>query len=393
MSKRITAIMALVLTFALLLPAVSVSAASINMDADANVQLHSVNKPIPFEATPLLVQIDDISTKEVLKINGVDYPLFCTFDNPQTAISNIAKETATVIMLLKDTYELENFSIDTVSLYYDALLQMLDDETRPSWYSESNLEFRKFRAFYDIFENYEKNALIHDELESRILSASQKGTYSTEQIIDYHLLLLLPYTSYENAARNLNISIEPSATVAAIVNGFDTSKGIKYAEKYAESPNKAEYHYFRNGDCANFTSQILEYGGISQEVYDSEYSGWWHKTSTNLLGITTHTHSRAWTMADTFSRYMGVYKSTTSHYTFTTNIKAGDFVTADFDSDGDWDHMGFVTDKGTSLSQGYYDYEIAQHTDNYLAWASSDDNGWDTVGPDGGTYARVRRSS
>lgn len=76
--------------------------------------------------------------------------------------------------------------------------------------------------------------------------------------------------------------------------------------------------------------------------------------------------------------------STTSHSSFKSNISKGCFIVADFDKDGDWDHCGFVTDKTSS------DYKVAQHTSNYNAWASSSTNSWDTIGSNGGKYARVR---
>lgn len=53
---------------------------------------------------------------------------------------------------------------------------------------------------------------------------------------------------------------------------------IDYARQYALNPNHGPYHYFGiRGDCTNFTSQILEAAGVAQEVYDSEYMGWWHR--------------------------------------------------------------------------------------------------------------------
>lgn len=88
---------------------------------------------------------------------------------------------------------------------------------------------------------------------------------------------------------------------------------------------------------------------------------------------------------------MGVGYTTTSHSSFSKNIAKGDFIAADFENDGDWNHMGFVTDKKSSQSNGYYDYKVAQHTSNYHAWASSSTNGWDTIAGDGGKYGRVRR--
>lgn len=39
----------------------------------------------------------------------------------------------------------------------------------------------------------------------------------------------------------------------------------------------------------------------------------------------------------------------------------------------------------------YLDYKIAQHSDNYNAWASEEVNHWDEQEGDGARYGRVRR--
>lgn len=69
----------------------------------------------------------------------------------------------------------------------------------------------------------------------------------------------------------------------------------------------------------------------------------------------------------------------------------GDIIANDDDSDGDWDHVGFVVvaDNYADWYSGklYYDYKVAQHTRNYLEWTSSSNNNWETSG---GKYAIVR---
>ena len=60
-------------------------------------------------------------------------------------------------------------------------------------------------------------------------------------------------------------------------------------------------------------------------------------------------------------------------------------------NDGNWDHIGFVVDKKRTKTNGYYDYKVAQHTSDYLAWTSSSTNNWENQGANGGTYGRVRR--
>lgn len=85
---------------------------------------------------------------------------------------------------------------------------------------------------------------------------------------------------------------------------------------------------------------------------------------------------------------MGVGYTTESNALFSENIQKGDFITYDEGNDGDWNHIGFVTDKKSSRTNGYYDYRVAQHTPNYHKWTSSTDNHWEEIGR---LYGRIRR--
>ena len=128
----------------------------------------------------------------------------------------------------------------------------------------------------------------------------------------------------------------------------------------------------------------------NQEVYDSVHSIWWHKYNPNAW-LTKHTHSRSWTMADTFCRYMGIILTTTSHYSFSTNVFKGSIIAQDVSDDGDWDHVGFVTAADNYVgSYGYYDYKVAQHTGNYHLWTSNSGHHWEDLESNGGRYGRIR---
>ena len=79
-----------------------------------------------------------------------------------------------------------------------------------------------------------------------------------------------------------------------------------------------------------------------------------------------------------------------NHTEFSSVIDKGDFIASDKANDGNWDHMGFVTNKDNTYryySNGdYYNYEVAQHTEGYIKWA--DKNGWPMTG---GALGRARR--
>lgn len=328
----------------------------------------------------LLDDVENISVKEEIQIGTVNVPLYSTFNSQEKAIEGISNNS--VVNLIKNTYSLDNFSNETWEKYYLAMYELLDSPSRPEWYNESDPEFRKLRQFFDIYENQEKN--------DKIISIANFDVSAFDVTQNTELLELLPYNSYLLASQQSEVFSKQNVNEMSSMLSFSMANGISYANSFAKSPNKAKYDYFSSGDCTNFASQILENSGVSQEVYESENSGWWHKTST-LLFITTHKHSISWIRADTFAKYMGVGYSTKNHSLFTENINVGDFIGADFGSDGDWNHIGFVTSKKNKNNGSYYDYKVAQHTSNYHEWTSTAENGWDTIEGDGGTYGRVRR--
>lgn len=135
---------------------------------------------------------------------------------------------------------------------------MHDSEKRPDWYMESNSEIASLRFFFDIYENDSQN-------EDIIMQATLKRSAS-QLLTDVDFITSLPYTS--------DVVQDYLKDKAMIMpRAYSKDKAIAYATKYASNPNREGYYYFSGGDCANFTSQILEAAGIGQAVYDSEYSG------------------------------------------------------------------------------------------------------------------------
>lgn len=358
---------------------------TVNVNA-AERKVISTNKPVKIisvkeneETSTLLKKIGTMSIKEHLVVENISVPLYVTFDSQKQALQEISGNM--VIQAIKDTYGYEDISNDNWHQYYDSMYELLDSSFCPVWYDEEDINFRKLRNFFDIYENEEKN--------NEIISLASVATTTEEITENANVLELLPYESYNMLSQQSDILNNKQSLHTSRTLGFNISDGISYATKYATSPNTSDYKKF-SSDCTNFTSQILENGGVAQEKYDDETKGWWH-TKSKTAFITTHKHSISWIRADTFAKYMGVGYTTTSHSSFSKNIAKGDFIVADFESDGDWNHMGFVTNKKSSQSNGYYDYKVAQHTSNYHAWASSSTNGWDTIAADGGKYGRVRR--
>lgn len=377
----------LILAFLMMFPTV-VMAFDVEMEIAENAQI--IPKYIPFEGPKFLDELGSVSTKEAIVVDGKEYLMYCTFDEPEVAVENFRVELEDFIDLLQTIYALPDFSPSTAEAYYCASMQLLDDPQQPAWYSECCEEYRKMRIFYDTFENVESN----NEIKRALATNKSVSANASENTMNLDVALLLPYNEYVAYLDDHSLTLrDVQEHVEINALGFDMASGILYATAHATSPNKQEYGYFSlRGDCTNFASQILEKGGVAQVVYSSKLSGWWHKTSLNQYGVKNHTYSNSWIGADTFARYMGVGYTTKSNYLFSANISAGDFVATDDNNDGSWGHIGFITGKRVyDSSLGYTDYRVAQHSSDYHKWASESGNGWSQVGADGGVYARVRR--
>ncbi len=323
---------------------------------------------------------------QTIKLNGVENNLLIEFSSYKDAIEKINDICYDLIKILRVHYELEPLSNLNWKEYYNVMFNALYDLDLYDKVNESDYEYRMLRAFFDIYENTEKNNFIKEAV--NIGLQKTMNVSGIEKQTDEIIAENLPY----NSAYSINYWNEKYTNyIITPYVEINLTPAKEYAINYAVNPNKDSYYYFSHGDCTNFVSQILEASGVEQEEYDSELSGWWHKIVTNWLGFKEHKHSRAWTMADVFARYMGVVYTTQDHFDFSDNISAGSIIGVDRSSDGDWEHIAFVTQVDSFIgSYDYYDYKVAQHTTNYHEWTSSTNNNWESAGIDGGTYARIR---
>lgn len=323
-----------------------------------------------------------------INVKGVEIDLYLEFVDREKALQDIKKEYRETLEFLKGEFNLGELSEENWQEYSQATTAM---EGYADKVSEKIMkESIKIGQFFDIYENNEQNDVI-EELSSQINEEANQTTSITENenSLVAQLNLLIPYTSKRLPDTTLKTDITIESTI-----GIDLDAAINYATDYATSPNTPTYEYFSTGDCTNFVSQILEAGGIPQEVYDSQYLGWWHTSYVSWEGVILHEHSLSWINANIFANYMGISYTTTDHFTFSYNLDKGSIIGYDKYSDGDWNHMAFVTDKDTYAStydgKYYYDYKVAQHTTNYHAWTSSSTNGWENLEDNGYTYGIIR---
>ena len=174
---------------------------------------------------------------------------------------------------------------------------------------------------------------------------------------------------------------------------FSVTKGVKYAEKWAESYNKSEYGRCSGGDCTNFTSQVKHEGGVP--LYNGSTRPYRAPWKYYKYGKGKINWSDRWANADKFgkffgekSKYKGGSYTKTNRFkafvNFSKSVKKGSFIGYCYTSDGDWDHMGFVTEVTSnykSYEEGYKykDFRVAQHSDPYNALVSSKTNGWENI--------------
>ncbi|MDO4772779.1 MAG: amidase domain-containing protein [Bacillota bacterium] len=332
-----------------------------------SIQVVIADSGMPDESTLIVLE------KEIPEIehNGGKQDLFIQYKNREEALNYMLNKHSKLFDFIKSEYTLEAISMYNWSRYYE-ILHLLD-QTENTMTQRYPNEIAELNKFFDVFENTDKNAEI-----LQLVNGNGEGAENNNQ----QLQLLLPYTASSD--------IQPKTTIA-----IDLEDAVAYAETYANSPNYSDYTYFSGADCTNFVSQILSAGGVSQNVYDSEFSGWWHKKVYYQFGNVYHKHSISWIRASTFADYMGVSYTTRSHYRFSRELTKGDVIGYDVAGDGDFEHMAFVTDKDSYASnysgKTYYDYKVAQHTNNYLRWTSSSLNKWETLEDEGYTYGIIRR--
>ena len=318
----------------------------------------------------------EISVRDYISVNNENIPLYPTFENKEKAIQEIINETSGLLNKIQEKYKLSKLNEDNWNIYREKMNEHISEYKAEE---NDNLDYSKLVLFFDIYENDEQNEEIKNYAKT-----------TRSNIVDEELAVMLPYDSENNEVQNFNKDALEFANTTRMSRGYNLTNAKLYAVNHAISPNKSGYGYFLTGDCTNFTSQILEAAGVGQNVYNSEYSGWWHKYSNNK-----HTYSVSWIRANTFARYMGIGYRTNNHWDFSASLQAGDFIAFDRAGDGDMDHNAFVVDRnnyaGSYNGKNYYDYRVAQHTSNYCAWASSDTNNWETMEDYTCIFARIRR--
>lgn len=299
--------------------------------------------------------LDEVVRSEI-KIQGQSISLYPEYSNQDQAMETIKTQCSNIIDFLRKKYSLNEINSDNWKEYYS---RMPECEDIFKGDSPDDIEYAKLASFFDIYENKEKN----DHLISLVTNAESINSLLNDTDFIYEL----PY----NEANKVNIICNENGLISKnILTSYSESNAISYAIEHAESPNKKQFGYISNADCTNFVSQIMLAGGKTMTPKWMCAQVW-----------TTFHYTSAWSNANSFANYWGVDYTFSSHKMFSSKIKKGDYITEDKAGDGDWDHMEFVVNVKSSYDPalGYINYRVAQHTNDYLAWASSSECGWDTL--------------
>lgn len=163
---------------------------------------------------------------------------------------------------------------------------------------------------------------------------------------------------------------------------YNRSLALYYMEKYSLNPNKAIYPYYENDDCANFASQVLHAGGLTELGTNwGSFSSWFCHTNkeADLRKV-----SITWRAARYFRKHWGnengagfnradkFYDMTVieavQNYSYLYNLlSTGDIIQYGRPENNNLPyHTQIIYKKGYNQALGIYDIFIAQHTKNVI---------------------------
>ena len=267
-----------------------------------------------YTAPEILDDIGNVLVKQNLSINNISVPLYPVFKNQEDALNNIKDTCSDVLNILAENYNLEEFSENNWQQYRESMINYLNNENRPEWYTEDNEMYVKLDSFFDIYENEKQN----EELIN--MAESVDSVEALLETTDFANTLSWKYNEEfcEKIAEDANVEfynyrnrIQPRS--------YSVSKAVSYAKKYAVNENQKKYGYIKGADCTNFVSQVMHEGGQLQN------DGW---KCYKLLGKFHYT--KAWCNANMFANYWGVDYKYSSHTSFANKLKKGDYISIDY---------------------------------------------------------------
>ncbi|MCI8668739.1 MAG: hypothetical protein HFI34_04340 [Lachnospiraceae bacterium] len=154
---------------------------------------------------------------------------------------------------------------------------------------------------------------------------------------------------------------------------YDANAAVDYANRYAETPNNWDYHYFSGVDCTNFVSQCAIAGGATmrnkapncylKRIVIKDDEAWYH-----LYDGYHYLATQSWTVVDEFYQYWKKHSGATYSANCTIEqlkliVKKGDIIQCARGSK--FSHSVICT--GNSNSKNSYDLSkitLAYHSNN-----------------------------
>lgn len=253
--------------------------------------------------------------------------------------------------------EFDDEFINVHVLYSEKLITENAEDFTQDLYDEKHiLKIKNINGDYIIVNDYYSDDLMDENFSNKveISSSDQEANNNlmmytqndiSDSIIDSKMQEKeLDYTERLNNINYLVNEIKAETEMTKLYSsitpykysGFNGSKAVEYAMLYAESPNP-HFMYYPNGDCTNFVSQCIEYGGIPR-------------------GGTWYPGSRAWQVVDDFKNW-----ASNTRYarilSWQENASLGDIV--QFYNGSQWYHSMIITKKNS------YNYLwVSGHTSN-----------------------------
>jgi len=135
---------------------------------------------------------------------------------------------------------------------------------------------------------------------------------------------------------------------------YNRIAAVSYAHRWAYDRNPWFYDYEQiGGDCTNFASQCL-YAGTGVMNYTPDF-GWYYRNANDK--------SPSWTGVSYFYNFLTQKNIRTGPFAVETNefqIYPGDFVQAELNGDGAFDHTLVVVERGEGDS--FDDILVAAHS-------------------------------
>ena len=86
-------------------------------------------------------------------VGEIELPLYPTFSSSTKSIKTVKIKCKKVIELLKNKYNLSDFSEENWKEYYYSMNLYFDEKNKVEWYSENNKTVSELQVFFDIYEN------------------------------------------------------------------------------------------------------------------------------------------------------------------------------------------------------------------------------------------------